>query len=696
MNVQVLINSLFNPQGANAAAAALGSIQVAGGQASGSAASMTDSFSGFFSKFGLMVDGMQKAVDIVGGAISKAFAPSIEMETLITQFEVLLGGIDAAKERMEILTDFADKTPFALPEVARASKILETLTHGALATGKGLTIVGDMAAASGQRFDELSTWVGRLYDGLQNERPVGEAMMRLQELGLMSSDVRGKIENMQKAGQKGDAVWNVAAQSFERYTDMMDKQSKTMAGLLSTLGDAFNGLLRVAFGDSMLGSKGPIEFLIKLLGDLKEPLAALIEDAKVFWSVLYGDDAKSFSAWISENALPMAMTIMGVVFDLSKALAGLWEGALGAARLVMSGVVQYVQILYTIMTGIPTLFAKVLSEAFGMLRQAILALPPALRPDGANMWLAQQEAKIQGVIGLQKQGFDALGDLSQGFADDAAGSFARAGFAFGQIGETQGERAPGAKKKVPPKMPGAAAATGGDGSAEDKIAASNDAFANQQAIARAKHEEDLQNKLFEGRSKREKELEKSAEAARAKRDAKDREHTQWMVGQAMNFVNPLQNGLQTGISEFVKTGEFGVTKIGRKLKEDLIDAAIAFLTKMAMGKFFSLFGGGLAGGIGSALTGLPSFDVGTPSLPRDMVAMVHAGEMIPPAKVSAAARAGDFAPMASFLGVQAPAQAPSARGQLVDLDREVVAALRRNGSAIVRIHANAQAGYAGA
>jgi hypothetical protein len=639
---------------------------------------------------------MQKAVDIVGGAISKAFAPSVEMEQLITQFEVLLGGIDAAKERMEILTDFADKTPFNLPEVARASKVLETLTHGALATGQGLTIVGDMASASGQRFDELAMWVGRLYDGLQSGKPVGEAMMRLQELGLMSGETRGKIEALQKAGQKGDAVWNVAAQSFAKYSGMMEKQAKTMAGLLSTLEDAFTGLLRVAFGDSMLGAKGPIEYLIKLLGDLKEPLAALIEDAKVFWSVLYGDDAKSFSAWMSENGLPMAIAALGVVFDLGKALAGLWEGALGIARMAMSGMAQYVQGIYTLLTGIPTLFAKVLAEAFDLVRKGILALPPALRPDGANMWLAQQEAKIQGVIGLQKRGFDALGDLSQGFAEDAAASFQRAGFAFGQIGETQGERAPGAKKKGTAKKPGAVAAAGGDGSADDKVAASNEAFLNQQALARAEHERKLQDKLYDAKVKREKEIEAAEEKARLKRIAKDREHTQWMVGQAMNFVNPIQNGLQAGVAQFIDKGDIGVTKIGRKLKEELIAAAAAFLTKMAVGKFFSMIGGGFAGGIGSALTGLPSFDVGTPSLPRDMVAMVHAGESIIPAKASAEARAGNMAPLASFLGIQAPMQAPSSRGQLVDLDREVVAALRRNGSAIVRIHANAQAGYAGA
>ncbi len=45
-------------------------------------------------------------------------------------------------------------------------------------------------------------WIGRLYDGLQSGRPVGEAMMRLQELGVISGDTRNQIENLQKSARK--------------------------------------------------------------------------------------------------------------------------------------------------------------------------------------------------------------------------------------------------------------------------------------------------------------------------------------------------------------------------------------------------------------------------------------------------------------------------------------------------------------
>lgn len=135
------------------------------------------------------------------GSAALAFKKSIDaaagMETLQTSFNVLLGSTQAAKTRMQELARFAADTPFELPQVASASRTLETLTKGALSTGRGLTLVGDVASGTGQSFNEVAVTIGRLYDGLQSGRPVGEAMQRLQELGAISGDTRAQIEALQ-------------------------------------------------------------------------------------------------------------------------------------------------------------------------------------------------------------------------------------------------------------------------------------------------------------------------------------------------------------------------------------------------------------------------------------------------------------------------------------------------------------------
>lgn len=75
--------------------------------------------------------------------------------------------------------------------------------------------------------------------------------MRLQELGAMTGAVRSKIEDMQAAGQRGEAVWQVAAASFGKFAGEMERRSKTLSGSMSNLSDSLSGLARAAFEPSL-------------------------------------------------------------------------------------------------------------------------------------------------------------------------------------------------------------------------------------------------------------------------------------------------------------------------------------------------------------------------------------------------------------------------------------------------------------
>lgn len=207
--------------------------------------------------------------------LHKSITSAADFETIKTGFVTLLGSVDAASQRINELAKFAADTPFELPEVAKASRVLETLTKGALSTGAGLTLVGDVASGVNQPFEELAMWIGRLYDGLQSGRPVGEAMMRLQELGVISGDTRTKIEDLQKAGQKGDAVWAVASAALGRFAGNMKRQSETWNGLLSNLSDNIGAVFR-EFGTPVMDALKP------LLSSLVDYTAGLAQQAAAF------------------------------------------------------------------------------------------------------------------------------------------------------------------------------------------------------------------------------------------------------------------------------------------------------------------------------------------------------------------------------------------------------------------------------
>ena len=186
----------------------------------------------------------------------KSVSSAANIESLETSFAPLLGGADKAQARIKELAQFAADTPFEMPEVAKASRVLEVLTKGALSTGQGLRMVGDVAATTQQPFEELALHIGRLYDGLQSGRPVGEALARLQELGVISGDVRSRIEELQKSGAAGNEVWQVAAGALGRFSGAMDAQSRTWNGKLSTFKDNVS-MAMAEFGKPIMDALKP-------------------------------------------------------------------------------------------------------------------------------------------------------------------------------------------------------------------------------------------------------------------------------------------------------------------------------------------------------------------------------------------------------------------------------------------------------
>jgi hypothetical protein len=255
---------------------------------------------------GFAIGGLLSAASAIGIAV-KSIDKAAEMETLETAFAPLLGGAQAAKERIAELAKFAATTPFELPEVAQASRILETLTKGALATGEGLRFAGDIASGTQQPIEELSVWIGRLYDGLQSGRPVGEAMMRLQELGALSGVARTRIEELQESGAKGPAVWNEAAAALGRFSGSMERQSLTWKGKLSNLSDSI-GMLLAKFGTPIIDALKPyLDAVTKKVESMQGTFAKLGDSIR---SVLDG----TMAAFQTGSVIPLLMNGLELAF----------------------------------------------------------------------------------------------------------------------------------------------------------------------------------------------------------------------------------------------------------------------------------------------------------------------------------------------------------------------------------------------
>lgn len=268
---------------------------------------------GQFTQLGFAIFGVQQTIQGLGMVFSNVFNQNIQFEKFTTQFKVILGSADAAKARIAELSEFARSTPFELPQVVQASLILEKFTKGALSTGDGLRMVGDVAAGVGAPINELAMWFGRLYDGIQSGRPVGEAVMRLQELGAISGETRNKIEQMQQAGVEGSVIWAALTEDLGQYKGMMEELSKTGEGSISNIVDAIGILKRNLMGglyDSAF--KPAAQFLAGFLGDPK-----LQEGARNLGNAIGTGLAKGVSAFGEAVG-----AVMGPVIDFGVELTG--------------------------------------------------------------------------------------------------------------------------------------------------------------------------------------------------------------------------------------------------------------------------------------------------------------------------------------------------------------------------------------
>jgi hypothetical protein len=111
-------------------------------------------------------------------------------------------------------------------------------------------------------------WIGRLYAGLKSGTPVGEATMRLMEMGLISGDTKRSLEELAKSGEGTSRAMDIVRETFARTSGAMAEQAQTMSGLNSTLSDT----MRALAADTVLPAWEKLKLVLR---DVLEMLGAI-------------------------------------------------------------------------------------------------------------------------------------------------------------------------------------------------------------------------------------------------------------------------------------------------------------------------------------------------------------------------------------------------------------------------------------
>lgn len=219
-------------------------------------------------------------------ALSQGLKLAAEFEQTSIAFETLTGSAQAAKVVMKEISELAIETPFQEGELQAAAKSLLAARVPVVALKNELKTMGNVAAATGADVKSLSTVYaqvagkGKLYaEELQQfvEQGAGEIRQAVaEELDVTTS----KLMEMMQAGQVGFSTLQAAMQRLAgeggKWGQAMEKQSKTTVGLLSSLWDNINKILRLL---AQPINDGPIKKVLTTAVDVASKASTLIEQA---------------------------------------------------------------------------------------------------------------------------------------------------------------------------------------------------------------------------------------------------------------------------------------------------------------------------------------------------------------------------------------------------------------------------------
>jgi tape measure domain-containing protein len=191
---------------------------------------------------------------MAGGAAAvgvgmKAVTAAADFEQTKVAFTTLIGDAAKAEQTLAKLRELGAKTPFEFPELADAGRKLIAFGESADSVPETLRRIGDVSAGVQAPVNEIAELYGkarvqgRLFAEDINQL-TGRGIPIIQELAKQFGVSDSEVKKLVESGQVGFPAIEQAFASMTseggRFSGMMDAQSKTTAGLFSTLKDTIN------------------------------------------------------------------------------------------------------------------------------------------------------------------------------------------------------------------------------------------------------------------------------------------------------------------------------------------------------------------------------------------------------------------------------------------------------------------------
>jgi tape measure domain-containing protein len=214
---------------------------------------------------GSLMGGLSKALPVgalIGGigGVTGALALLKKSSNLAADFEstslamgTLIGNAEKTKVVLEQIENLASSTPFEFPELASSGKMLLAFGESADTVADTLRRIGDVSAGIQAPITEIA----ELYGKARTQGTLfAEDINQMTGRGIPMSQELAKVlgvsaDRIKKMASEGSLTFPLLQQAFinlssegGKFFGMMDTQSKSTNGLISTLTDGWNKLLR--------------------------------------------------------------------------------------------------------------------------------------------------------------------------------------------------------------------------------------------------------------------------------------------------------------------------------------------------------------------------------------------------------------------------------------------------------------------
>lgn len=323
------------------------------------------------------------AVAAVGAFANKIMTARAEYENFQAVLTNTFQSAEVGQGALNMLTQFAEKTPFQLNELT--GSFVKLANRGLNPTMEQMTYLGDLAASQGKGFDQLTEAI--------LDAQTGE-FERLKDIGITASKSGDKVKFSFKGVTKEvannkDAITSalLAYGKMPGVAGSMNAMAGTMGGSISNLKDKWNSLLVAVGGES----SGVFTSVIQAMSGAISFLSSHLSDISKWFGILW-----SFITPVIDSLSEFLDIAFG--FDNASQALGLFQGVMNSVLVLVgiftSGLTAVIDLLTPFADYIATA-----AVAYGVLNGAV-ALYNALQLANPTTWIVMGIIALIMVIGM--------------------------------------------------------------------------------------------------------------------------------------------------------------------------------------------------------------------------------------------------------------------------------------------------------